>query len=180
VVDANAESIAIHEARKLEIPVIAIVDTNSNPEGVDIVIPGNDDSVRGLQIVLKSLADACVEGKKLKDSGQGMEAKFNIRAFDEAPAQRQEKGRGRRPQRGARTRHGGKSAQGRAEHRAKVDATAEEAVKQAETQAKEDKAPTVRKKPAAKKPDAAPAAAPAPETPAAPKPDAPAEAPKAE
>lgn len=152
VVDANAEAIAILEARKLEIPVIAIVDTNSNPEGVDIIIPGNDDSVRGLQIVLKSLADACVEGKKLKNSGQGMEAKFNIRAFDEAPAQRQEKGRGRRPKGGGtRTRHGGKSVQGRADHSASVNKSADEAVKQAESQKKEDKAPTVRKKPAPKK-----------------------------
>ena len=169
VVDASQEEIAILEANKLEIPIIAIVDTNSSPDQIDIVIPGNDDSVRGLQIVLKSLADACLEGKKLHDSGQGMQAKLDIRAFDEAPAPRKPE-RGRRPQRdrGGRTRHART-----AEQKAAVQQSAEEAAKQAEEQNKEAPPPTVRRKPPAKKPDA-------PKAEAAPAEAKPAEAPKAE
>ncbi|MBX3459177.1 MAG: 30S ribosomal protein S2 [Planctomycetes bacterium] len=155
VVDASQEYIAIKEANKLEIPVVAITDTNSNPEGIDIVIPGNDDSVRGLQIVLKSLADACVEGKRLKDSGQGMEMKAEIRAFDEAPARPRQDKPARRPQR----ERAGRGKPRSAEQKAEIEATAAEAAKAAETQADKAPAPTVRRKPPAKKPDAKPEAA---------------------
>ncbi|MBK8206762.1 MAG: 30S ribosomal protein S2 [Planctomycetes bacterium] len=165
VVDASQEEIAIKEANKLEIPVVAITDTNSNPEGVDIVIPGNDDSVRGLQIVLKSLADACIEGRKLKESGQGMELKAEIRAFDDQPTRSRQEKPARRPQR----ERAGRGKPRSAEQKAQIDATAEEAAKEAESQADKAPAPTVRRKPPARKPDAAaaPAAAPAAETPKA-------------
>ncbi len=161
VVDASQEEIAIKEANKLEIPVVAITDTNSNPEGVDIVIPGNDDSVRGLQIVLKSLADACIEGRKLKESGQGMELKAEIRAFDDQPTRARQEKPARRPQR----ERAGRGKPRSAEQKAQIDATAEQAVKEAESQADKAPAPTVRRKPPARKPDAA--AAPAAETPKA-------------
>ncbi|GGK66179.1 30S ribosomal protein S2 [Amphritea balenae] len=62
VVDVDHERIAINEANKLGIPVIGIVDTNSNPDGVDYVIPGNDDALRAIQIYVKAAADACSEG----------------------------------------------------------------------------------------------------------------------
>ncbi len=62
VVDVDHERIAINEANKLGIPVIGIVDTNSNPDGVDYVIPGNDDALRAIQIYVKAVADACLEG----------------------------------------------------------------------------------------------------------------------
>jgi small subunit ribosomal protein S2 len=149
VVDARQENIAVHEANKLAIPVIAIVDTNSNPEGVDIVIPGNDDSVRGLQIVIKSLADACVEGKQLHESGQGIAEKVEIRGYDEAAPRPKAERPGRRPQRGAggRTRHARNE-----EQKAEMEKAAEEAVKTAEAQAeKAAPAPAVRRKPPAKK-----------------------------
>jgi len=178
VVDASQEAIAIKEANKLEIPVVAIVDTNSNPNDVDLVIPGNDDSVRGLQIVLKSLADACIEGRKLHESGQGMELKAEIRAFDEAPAPR-----GERQQRRPNRERAGRGRQRSPEQRAEIKKTAEDVAKQAEAQQSDKSpAPTVRRKPPARKPDATPAETPA-EAPAqaAPKPDAPApEAPAAE
>lgn len=159
IVDASQEEIAILEANKLEIPIVAIVDSNSSPDRIDIVIPGNDDSVRGLQIVLKSLADSCIEGRKLHESGQGMASKLDIRAFDEAPAPRKNERGGRRPQRdrgagGGRTRHARTPDQ-----KAAVQASAEEAAKQAESQSKEEAPPTVRRKPPAKKPDAATAPA---------------------
>ena len=62
VIDVDHERIAVNEANKLGIPVIGVVDTNSNPDGVDVVIPGNDDALRAIQIYVKSAADACLEG----------------------------------------------------------------------------------------------------------------------
>ena len=64
VIDADHERIAIAEAQKLGIPVIAVVDSNSNPEGVDYVIPGNDDAIRAVQLYLSSAADTIIEGRQ--------------------------------------------------------------------------------------------------------------------
>jgi small subunit ribosomal protein S2 len=63
VVDVDHERIAITEANKLGIPVIGIVDTNSNPDGVDYVIPGNDDAIRAIKLYVTAVADACLAGK---------------------------------------------------------------------------------------------------------------------
>ena len=63
VIDVDHERIAISEANKLGIPVIGIVDTNSNPEGVDYVIPGNDDAIRAIRLYVAAVADAIVEGQ---------------------------------------------------------------------------------------------------------------------
>lgn len=63
VVDVDHERIAINEANKLGIPVVGIVDTNSNPDGIDYVIPGNDDSIRAIKLYAASIADAVLEGK---------------------------------------------------------------------------------------------------------------------
>jgi small subunit ribosomal protein S2 len=63
VVDVDHERIAITEANKLGIPVIGIVDTNSNPDGVDYVIPGNDDAIRAIKLYVTAVADACLQGK---------------------------------------------------------------------------------------------------------------------
>jgi len=66
VVDANKEQIAIKEAVKLGIPVVALADTNADPDGVDFVIPGNDDSLKSLQLFIKTIAEACISGKNKK------------------------------------------------------------------------------------------------------------------
>ena len=63
VVDVDHERIAITEANKLGIPVIGIVDTNSNPDGVDYIIPGNDDAIRAVKLYVTAVADACLQGK---------------------------------------------------------------------------------------------------------------------
>ena len=63
VVDVDHERIAITEAKKLQIPVIGIVDTNSNPDDVDYVIPGNDDAIRSIRLFVEAIADAAIEGK---------------------------------------------------------------------------------------------------------------------
>ena len=62
VIDVDHERIAIQEANKLGIPVIGIVDTNSNPAGVDYIIPGNDDAIRAIKLYVSAIADACLEG----------------------------------------------------------------------------------------------------------------------
>jgi small subunit ribosomal protein S2 len=63
VVDVDHEDIAIREARKLGIPVVAVVDTNCSPEGVDYVIPGNDDAMRAIELYTSAIADAVLDGK---------------------------------------------------------------------------------------------------------------------
>ncbi len=63
VVDVGHEHIAIHESKKLGIPVVAIVDTNCTPDNVDFVIPGNDDAMRAIQLYASAMADAVLEGK---------------------------------------------------------------------------------------------------------------------
>ena len=65
VVDSNKEYIAVHEARKLQIPVVAVVDTNSDPDTVDYVIPGNDDALRAIRLFTNKMADAVIEGRGL-------------------------------------------------------------------------------------------------------------------
>ena len=64
VVDPRKERIAISEAKKLHIPIVAIVDTNCDPEDVDYVIPGNDDAIRAVKLVTSTIANAIVEGKE--------------------------------------------------------------------------------------------------------------------
>jgi small subunit ribosomal protein S2 len=62
VVDPKKEHIAIHEATRLGIPVIGVVDTNCDPDGIDFVIPGNDDAIRSIKLFTSKIADACLEG----------------------------------------------------------------------------------------------------------------------
>jgi len=63
VIDVGHEEIAIHEARKLGIPVVAVVDTNCSPDGIDYVIPGNDDAMRAILLYAGGVADSVLEGK---------------------------------------------------------------------------------------------------------------------
>jgi small subunit ribosomal protein S2 len=64
VVDVKNEAIAVKEARRLGIPVFAIVDTNCDPDGIDYVIPANDDAIKSVQVICKVMADAVLEGKQ--------------------------------------------------------------------------------------------------------------------
>ncbi|MET4726375.1 small subunit ribosomal protein S2 [Lysobacter enzymogenes] len=72
VIDIGHEDIAIKEAKKLGIPVIAVVDTNYNPELVDYAIPGNDDAIRAVQLYARAAADAVLEGKAAAPSAGGV------------------------------------------------------------------------------------------------------------
>ena len=84
VVDVDHEKIAITEANKLGIPVIGIVDTNSNPAGVDYVIPGNDDAIRAVQLYVGAMADAVLEGKEYAATTGGREADGFVEVEGEA------------------------------------------------------------------------------------------------
>lgn len=64
VIDVDHERIAVTEANSLRIPVIGVVDTNGNPDGVNYIIPGNDDAIRAIQLYAAAVADACVEGRR--------------------------------------------------------------------------------------------------------------------
>ena len=73
VVDPKKEHIAISEARKLGIPVVAIVDTNCDPDEVDYPIPGNDDAIRAVKLIAETMANAIMEGKQGEQLSDGAE-----------------------------------------------------------------------------------------------------------
>lgn len=68
VVDQKKELIAIQEANKLNIPVICLADTNADPDGIDYIIPGNDDAIRSIKLIASKMADAVLEGKELRQN----------------------------------------------------------------------------------------------------------------
>ena len=71
IVDPRKERNAIAEARKLHIPIVAIVDTNCDPDEVDYVIPGNDDAIRAIRLIAATMANAVVEGRQGEENGRG-------------------------------------------------------------------------------------------------------------
>ncbi len=74
VVDVGREDTAVHEANLKSIPVIALVDTNSNPHGIDYVIPSNDDAIRAIKLLVGKIADAVIDGKNLRKDVETEEA----------------------------------------------------------------------------------------------------------
>jgi len=76
VIDPRKETIAVQEANKLNIPVVAVVDTNCDPDNIDYVIPGNDDAIRAIRLMASKVADAIIEGRQAiaKERGEAMEA----------------------------------------------------------------------------------------------------------
>ena len=88
VVDPKQESIAVAEARKLHIPVVAITDTNCDPDLIDYVIPGNDDAIRSIGIITKRIADACLDGlarrkteEPAQDINRGQSAEVQVARY---------------------------------------------------------------------------------------------------
>ena len=82
IVDPRKEKIAVSEAKKLGIPVVAIVDTNCDPDDVDYVIPGNDDAIRAVKLIASCMADAIIEGRQGEQN-----AAEEAEAAQEAPAE---------------------------------------------------------------------------------------------
>ena len=88
VVDQKKEAIAIAEANKLNIPVICLADTNADPDGIDYIIPGNDDAIRSIKLVCSKLADAVLEGKQLRENKANQMSKIqSIKAEDAGAAE---------------------------------------------------------------------------------------------
>ena len=83
VVDPRKEKIAVAEAKKLGIPVVAIVDTNCDPDDVDYVIPGNDDAIRAVKLIAGCMANAIIEGRQGEDAESAEEAE-KVEEADEA------------------------------------------------------------------------------------------------
>jgi len=84
IIDSSKEEIAIAEAKKVGIPIVAVVDTNGDPEEIDYPIPGNDDAVRAIELFASKVAEAVIEGKKARLAQGMMEEKK-----EEAPAEGQ-------------------------------------------------------------------------------------------
>ncbi len=78
VVDPKNEAIAVREGRRLDIPIIAIVDTNCDPDDIDYIIPGNDDAIRAIRLISSRIAEACIEGKQRLAEKQQAEADKEI------------------------------------------------------------------------------------------------------
>jgi small subunit ribosomal protein S2 len=99
VIDTNKEEIAVKEARRLGIPVVAVVDTNCTPEGVNYIIPGNDDALRAVRLFASRIADAILEGQQMAQQKEAEEAamaaeqaKASGVTVEIAPRQQRERG----------------------------------------------------------------------------------------
>jgi len=90
VVDAKQEQIAVREANKLGIPVVAIVDTNCDPDNIDYIIPGNDDAIRAIRLITSRIADAVLEGRRMFE--EALQAETDKKAAEEAAATAEEEG----------------------------------------------------------------------------------------
>jgi len=83
VVDVNRERLAVREANRLGIPIVALVDTNCDPEPIDYVIPGNDDAIRAIRLVTTKMADAVIEGRGVYEAKIAEQAVMAARAVEE-------------------------------------------------------------------------------------------------
>ena len=90
IVDVDREDAAVHEANLLNIPVVALVDTNCNPQGIDYVIPSNDDAIRAIKLLVAKVADAVLEGKAMRKEEEPEEA-TRAGAEDQSDQPRQRK-----------------------------------------------------------------------------------------
>jgi len=91
IVDPVYEEIAVKEARKLGIPIIAIVDTNCDPDLIDYIIPGNDDAIRAIKLITSKIADACLEGLEIYKEKLAAEADKEIQVEEELLKTEEEK-----------------------------------------------------------------------------------------
>jgi small subunit ribosomal protein S2 len=86
VVDPKNEAIAVREGRRLNIPIVAIVDTNCDPDDIDYIIPGNDDAIRAIRLITSRMADACTEGRERLAEKQQAEADKDLEEESEVTA----------------------------------------------------------------------------------------------
>jgi len=157
VVDPRKEQIVVREARKLKIPIVALVDTNCDPDEVDYVIPGNDDAIRSCALIIRVIADAVAEGKQLLTEAE-LKAEAERKAAEEkARAEAEEAARiAAEAKAKAEAEEAAKAAEAKskAEAEAKAKAEAEEAAKAAEAKAKAEAKAAKAKEPTAEKAEA--------------------------
>ncbi|MBZ2171098.1 30S ribosomal protein S2 [Nitratidesulfovibrio sp. SRB-5] len=79
IVDPHREDIAVKECRKLGIPIVAVTDTNCDPDLIDFVIPGNDDAIRAIKLFVAAIADACMEGDAMRKERKGKDAEEELK-----------------------------------------------------------------------------------------------------
>ena len=101
VIDVGYENIAVNEAVKLQIPVVGVVDSNNSPQGIDYIIPGNDDAIRSIRLYVKTIADAIVEGRGSISSMIGEGAGDEFVELDETGTPVMDEKKGRKPRKGA-------------------------------------------------------------------------------
>jgi small subunit ribosomal protein S2 len=87
IIDVKKEEIAVAEANRLGIPIVAVVDTNCSPEGIDYVIPGNDDALRAVRLFASRIADAIVEGNQIATEGGVLPSEPSEESGDTGPAE---------------------------------------------------------------------------------------------
>jgi len=85
VIDPKRERIAVREAKKIGVPVVAVADSNCDPDEIDFIIPGNDDAIRAIRLICSKIADACIEGHNLAD--ERLKAEAELRKEQEAAAE---------------------------------------------------------------------------------------------
>lgn len=85
VIDTRKEAIAVHEANRLGIPVIGVVDTNCNPDNIDYVIPGNDDAIKAIKLICSKVADAVLEGRAVYDARGGVKQEIAAKEAAQQP-----------------------------------------------------------------------------------------------
>ncbi|MDO4840093.1 MAG: 30S ribosomal protein S2 [Desulfovibrionaceae bacterium] len=87
IIDPNREDIAVKECRKLGIPIVAVTDTNCDPDLIDYIIPGNDDAIRAIKLFVGSFAEACIEGEAAATDKDNAEQVMEEKAAEAADAQ---------------------------------------------------------------------------------------------
>src|SRR3954452_1802043 len=121
VIDPKKEHIAIHEATRLGIPIVGLVDTNCDPEGIEYVIPGNDDAIRSIRLFCSKIADAAIEGKaRYAAHGGGQEAQAEGEAADDRDQASERRGKRGGERRGGRG--GGRGGMGGGERPSRREA----------------------------------------------------------
>jgi small subunit ribosomal protein S2 len=83
ITDVRREITTVKEANKLDIPIIAMVDTNCDPDAIDYVIPANDDAIRANKLIITKIADAAIEGQNMRDALAAEEEEFEMESEEE-------------------------------------------------------------------------------------------------
>ena len=90
IIDPNREEIAVKECRKLGIPIVAVTDTNCDPDVIDYVIPGNDDAIRAIKLFVTAMAEACLEGEAMRKDSKNKDAEEELKKAADAEAKAEE------------------------------------------------------------------------------------------